>query len=179
MKTIILKRGFTLIELLITILVLVIVMTIAIPSFTSIIQNNLTISASNDMIISLNYARSEAIKRAANVSLCPAADQNFSSCGNDWNQGWIIFLNPSVASNYSSGNAAQLLLRTQSFSGGNPNITTTPSTSLVNYNSAGFAGTNTSNLTFNIAATGCSGPYARSLNISMTGRVAITKSNCP
>jgi len=179
MKSMILKRGFTLIELLITILILVIVMTIAIPSFRAIIQNNVTISASNDMIISLNYARSEAVKRSANVSICPAADQTFSSCGNDWNQGWIIFLNPSVISSYASGNSAQLLLRTQSFSGNSPNITTSPSTSLANYNSAGFAGTNTSNLTFNISATGCAGPYARSLNISMTGRVTVTKSNCP
>lgn len=179
MKSMILKRGFTLIEILITILVLVIVMTIAIPSFNAVIQNNVTISASNDMIIALNYARSEAIKRAANVSLCPAADQTFSSCGNDWNQGWIVFLNPSVSNSYSSSNSAQQLLRTQSFSNNNPNITLSPSTSLVNYNSAGFAGTNTSNLTINISAAGCSGPYARSLNISMTGRVTVTKTNCP
>lgn len=174
-----LKRGFTLIELLITILVLVIVMTIAIPSFNAIIQNNLTVATSNNLIISLNYARSEAIKRSANVSICPAADQTFSGCGTDWNQGWIIFLNPAVAANYSSGNAAQLLLRTQSIAGNNPNITTAPSTSLANYNSAGFAGTNTSNLTFTVSATGCAGPYRRSLAISMTGRVTVTKSNCP
>ncbi|MCS5712492.1 GspH/FimT family pseudopilin [Candidatus Berkiella aquae] len=173
------KRGFTLIELLITILVLAIVMAIAIPSFYSIIQNNLTVATSNDLMISLNYARSEAIKRGANVSLCPAADQTFSGCGNDWNQGWLIFVNPNANTNYSASNSAQVLLRTQSFSGATPNITTSPSTSLANYNSAGFAGTNTSNLTFNISATGCQGPYARSLNISMTGRVTVTKSNCP
>lgn len=179
MNTIILKRGFTLIELLITILVLAIVMTIAIPSFNAVIQNNLTIATSNDMMIALNYARSEAIKRGANVSICPTADQTFSSCGSNWNQGWIVFLNPSVSNSYSSGNTAQLLLRTQTFNGATPNITTSPSTSLVNYNSAGFAGTNTSNLTINISAAGCAGPYARSLNISMTGRVLITQSNCP
>ncbi|HRE31149.1 MAG TPA: GspH/FimT family protein, partial [Candidatus Berkiella sp.] len=164
---------------LITILVLAIVMAIAIPSFNSIIQNNLTVATSNDLMISLNYARSEAIKRSANVSLCPAADQTFSSCGNDWNRGWLIFVNPNTNSNYSTSNSAQVLLRTQSFSGTSPNITTSPSTSLANYNSAGFAGTNTSNLTFSISAPGCQGPYARSLNISMTGRVTVTKSNCP
>lgn len=179
MQNRILKRGFTLIELLITILVLVIVMAIAIPSFNSIIQNNLTIATSNDLLISLNYARSEAIKRSVNVSLCPTADQTFSSCGNDWNQGWIIFVNPSVSSSYSSGNSSQVLLRTHNLSGTPPNITTSPSVTLANYNSAGFAGTNTSNLTFSISATGCKGPYARSLNISMTGRVTVTKSDCP
>ena len=172
-------RGFTLIELMVTVLVLVTVMTVAIPSFQSIIQNNLSISLSNDLLASLYFARSEAIKRGASVSVCAAADQNFNSCGNNWNQGWIIFVNPAVSSNYSSSNAQQVLLRANNVSGNNSNITTTPTVNMATYDGSGFANPNTSNVTFSVNATGCTGNYARTLAISLTGRINVTHTGCP
>ncbi|MBN8772197.1 MAG: GspH/FimT family pseudopilin, partial [Thiobacillus sp.] len=64
------KRGFTLIELVVTLAVAGILLGIAIPNFQLFVMNNRMASQANDLITALNMARSEAVKRAANVMVC-------------------------------------------------------------------------------------------------------------
>ncbi|MDE1168122.1 MAG: GspH/FimT family pseudopilin [Pseudomonas sp.] len=66
------RNGFTLIEMLVTVVVLGILATIAIPSFTSLINNNRADSETSDLYRTLNYARLEAITRGVNVRVVPA-----------------------------------------------------------------------------------------------------------
>lgn len=74
--------GFTLIELFIALAVLGIVMTLAAPSFVDLINSNRLKSAAFDLVVSLNYARSEAIKRNTDATLTPAAG--------GWSSGWSV-----------------------------------------------------------------------------------------
>jgi len=74
--------GFTLIELFIAIAVLGILMTLAAPSFVALINRNRLKSASFDLLVSLNYVRSEAIKRNTDATLTPAAG--------GWSSGWSV-----------------------------------------------------------------------------------------
>jgi type IV fimbrial biogenesis protein FimT len=83
-----LKRGFTLIELMVTIAVLGVLFAVAIPGFQRIVVNNRMASQANDLISALSLARSEAVKRAANVTVC--ASSNGSTCTGTWAQGWIV-----------------------------------------------------------------------------------------
>ncbi|WP_176761550.1 GspH/FimT family pseudopilin [Billgrantia gudaonensis] len=62
------QRGFTLIELLVTIAVIVIMATIAIPGFQSMMATNRLNSDYNEVLSGLHLARSEAIKRREEVS---------------------------------------------------------------------------------------------------------------
>lgn len=64
------NSGFTLIELMVTLAVAVIIATIAVPNFKLLIQDNRTVTQTNALISALNLARSEAIKRGGNVSVC-------------------------------------------------------------------------------------------------------------
>lgn len=82
------KRGFTLIELMVTVAVLAILVTVAIPNFQTFLMNSRMASQANDVITALNLARSEAVKRAANVTVC--ASSNGTSCTGGWAQGWIV-----------------------------------------------------------------------------------------
>ena len=92
------NRGFTLLVLMITLLIAGIILSIGVPSFRGVMQNQRMTSATNELVMSLNLAKSEAIKRVAYVSICKSS--NGVTCGDagtSWRDGWIVFANATVA----------------------------------------------------------------------------------
>ncbi len=89
-----LSQGFTLIELMIVIAIAAILMTLAVPSFSLMINNSKVTSATNEFIGSLNLARSEALKRSNNVSVCKS-NAAFTACDTSATtftaNGWLVF----------------------------------------------------------------------------------------
>lgn len=86
-----LQRGFTLLELMVTLAVAAILFSFAVPGFQQMVQRNRVITYTNSFIATVNYARSEAIRRAGTVSICASSDG--ATCTGTWSQGWIVFVN--------------------------------------------------------------------------------------
>ncbi len=87
------KAGFTLVEILVAVVVLSIVLGIGIPQFNGIIHSNRVSGASTNLHSMLQLTRSEAVKRAKTVSLCPSSGRDASAtCADstDWTLGWLI-----------------------------------------------------------------------------------------
>jgi type IV fimbrial biogenesis protein FimT len=85
-------RGFTLIELMITLSLAAIILTLAVPAFRDIILNNRAAVQSNELVTTMNVARSEAVRRGARVSVCASSDQSSCTGGTNWAVGWIVFV---------------------------------------------------------------------------------------
>jgi type IV fimbrial biogenesis protein FimT len=88
------SKGFTLIEMLITLTVAGILVGIMVPNMRDFIRNNRLSSAVNDMLHSLQMARTEAIKRQnGNVVWCGTADPNAGNPTCDYLNftGWFVF----------------------------------------------------------------------------------------
>lgn len=85
--------GFTLLELMITVAIAAILAAIAIPSFRTFILNSRRAEISNDLLVTLQHARSEAIRRGQTVSVCASADGSSCVGTSSWQIGWIAFVN--------------------------------------------------------------------------------------
>lgn len=86
------QHGFTLIELMMTIIVAVILVGIAIPSFSNMINRNRLVTHTNDVVMAMQLARSEAITRNSTMTFCRAAAVNSTNCAGsaaNWRY-WII-----------------------------------------------------------------------------------------
>lgn len=79
-------RGFTLVELMITLAVVAIVVSIAAPSLGQFIRENRAATQANNLLASVQLARSEAINRGMQVTM-----RRTSGTNSLWEDGWTIF----------------------------------------------------------------------------------------
>jgi type IV fimbrial biogenesis protein FimT len=82
--------GFTLIEMMVAIAVLAIMVAIALPSFSQLLATNRLTAQANELVASLQVARSEAIRRNARVVLCPSTDGIACSAATTTWTKWIV-----------------------------------------------------------------------------------------
>ncbi|MET3121559.1 type IV fimbrial biogenesis protein FimT [Oxalobacteraceae bacterium GrIS 2.11] len=127
--------GFTMVELLVALVIVLVLARIAIPQFNTAIQIQQTGSEINNLKNDIDFARSEAIKEGQTVSLCISS--NGTSCaGTAWNNGWIIFSNPSGGTGFGAGS---VVLRAQSAFASSDTIVTNPIKSTLSFNQDGFS----------------------------------------
>ena len=95
--------GFTLPEMLIVCAILLLLMTQALPAMREIFLNTRMSLHVNDWLAANRFARAEAIRRVALVTICRSyrADRGTDAChggaadgrtANDWGLGWLVFV---------------------------------------------------------------------------------------
>ncbi len=93
------ERGFTLIEMMLVISILAILAMVAVPSFREASLGNKLAAVSNNLLASVQLARSEAIKRNRAIRLCASANGTTCAGAGGWHQGWIV-LDPTTNAVY-------------------------------------------------------------------------------
>ena len=101
------QRGLTLVELMVTLAVAIILIAVGMPLFTGVAANNRATTQANTFLTAFKLARSEAVKRATNVSVCAIDDPDASppTCGgnDDWDNGLLVFTDGDTAGTIDGG----------------------------------------------------------------------------
>jgi type IV fimbrial biogenesis protein FimT len=122
----------------VTVVIAGILASMAVPSFTQAINNNRMSTQINELLATLNYARSEAIKRSNDISVCNSSDG--TSCSGSWKDGWIVF----VDTNKNGAVDGEDVLRVHmELSGGNIMTFTGSLDSFISYESNGLVNNRT------------------------------------
>lgn len=154
-------QGFTLLELMITISIAAILLAIAVPSFRNASLGSTLGSIANNMVASVQLARSEAIKRNSVITLC--ASTNGTSCATTttpgWEQGWIVL------------NGANVLQVQQALPAG-WKVTQGGGTSSISFQPIGVGATAAS---FTVCRSSPVGSQERVVTISATGVAYVTR----
>lgn len=165
------SHGFTLLELMVSIALLAILITLGIPSFSSIIRNNQASADSNSFVTGLNLARSEAVKRNTEVRLSPI--QGIITNGNtQWSQGWLVWTD---SNNNNSVDTAEIIRRFDAIGG-----ELGGERALIRFAADGSLANpgNNSALAFALTPHGCQINEKRLITISATGHVATSRGTC-
>ena len=84
------QSGFTLYELLITVVVVGVILTFAVPNLQDFARNSRMTGTANDLLSIFHVARSESSRAKSNITICPSSDGK--NCGTTWNDGYIMFV---------------------------------------------------------------------------------------
>jgi len=154
------QRGFTLIELMVILAIVAIIAGFGVPQIIGLIQNNRVVSQVNNLSAQLQYARSEAVRRASAINVI-ANDTGTTN----WKGGWTVYIDSDNDNTVDKGEELRIVAALDI-----PNVTITgPSTNIV-FSADGSSGTAQ---ILTLADTKTSTSYT--VNISTTGNIKIKK----
>jgi len=169
-------RGVTLLELLIALVIVSVMVTVGIPSFNSVMNNQRLTASTNEVVTAMNLAKSEAIKRVSYVTVCKSSNGTSCTNGGRWKDGWIVFANEGVV-NLNKIDAGDEVIRI--YPKLHDSIDVTPSGTIGNFISfrpSGTIGTNIANTSGTMTVCDERGAaYARGILVEATGRWRISK----
>ncbi len=139
--------GFTVVEIMITLVIIAVILSAAVPSVTFIIKNNRLVTQANEIMAVIHFARSEAVKRAVDVIICRSADPDATTpvCGGTakvWTSGYLVFADDGNYTNKVYDAGSDILLQRGQVSA--PGVTLQTNTvwdSYISYSFTGFAET--------------------------------------
>lgn len=179
-------KGFTLVELMIALTVAAIVLGMAVPSFKLTMLNNSSASVGGELTTALNFARSEAVKRAARISVCASDDGTTCLAANNWDKGWLVFVDDAIADTTATVTVGTILrywddlpekVKVSALKGAATNI------QFVRFTSSGtLARTNAADAEarkFIVYVEGCKGKSSVNIRVGLSGMLSPEKIDCP
>lgn len=173
MKT---QSGFTLIELMVTLAVIVVILAFGLPAMMSMMSSNQAAGYANDLVGSIRLARSEAVKRGEEVTICASNASQTACSGNAWSNGWIVFSDEDGDSVYDAGETIHRVWSIQTdernnleFQAASPNA--------IRFDASGANATGAEQL-LAFKKSDCRANQARQITVSILGRPSLDHIAC-
>ena len=177
---IVLQRGFSLLELMTGIAVFGILVAIGVPSLTAMIRTNRVAANTNELVVALSAARSEAVRRGLPVAVCsrttPTADACQIGTANNWGNGWLVYTD-AVGTTGTIDAGDEILQRYDAVSTGVSLLSN--SLPVVRFAASGLPAAGAADTVFTIKHNVCTGNTKRTVRITVTGRLHTNKAACP
>jgi len=174
------QRGLTLIELMVGVAVLSILVSMAVPSFNSLMRKQEFKSQLGLIRSTLAFVRTEAITRKTNIAMCGSSDGVSCVGSKDWSGGWIVFVDSDDDGEFDTG---EDILRTGGDAGGKSKIdVVTASAKAIRYQASGESGDGVSALCLSAdsALSGSVSDNSRTFHISKVGSFRVARGTiCP
>lgn len=172
--------GLTLLEMLITLGILGIMAVVAVPSMVDTLNRMAVTSAARTLTSTLSLARSEAVKRGEDVSICPSATGTDCAAAN-WAAGWIVFVDANDDADGGAGSvdAGDTVIRVFDPLA-DVAMAADPETDLLVYDNKGYGRLGALTV-FTICPVDGDAASAKEVEISLSGRARIVSSgvDCP
>mgnify|MGYP001545470630 CR=1 FL=1 len=173
----------TLVELLITIVVLSILLALGVPGLQDFIKNNRVTAQANDLVVAVQLARSEAVKRGTRGVICAKkVDKDECTDSDDWSTGWIVYSDVDQDGNLAPDPSGEdcinfdCIIRTR----GALNKTTLDG---AGENTIGFLPNglvySVAPYTLTLTADNCQKSQVRTITVTRRGHTNVTKQDCP
>ncbi len=158
------QQGFTIIELMVTLVVIGVILTIAVPSFVGWIQDNKLNSYTRSLVSALQLARSEAVSRHTGVTVRKGSPQTPTN----WTSGFHIYTDPEGNSGFDAD--SDTIIKSVDFNVDGLVVETSSS----GENFVSFNGSGTLNESSPVTITLCNGNgKGRLISINRVGRVSL------
>ena len=183
MKT---QHGLTLVELMITLAVAIILVAVGMPLFSGVAANNRAVTQANTFLTAFKLARSEAVRRGTEVSVCAIANPSAATitCGtnSDWNNGLLVFTDGGTVGSVDAGTDERVRVFALTTAG----ATAATTGAFVRFQSRGAVATMTANAPACPTSGSCielghsesTGNQRRCLHIMQSGQVRLNRGVC-
>ena len=171
--------GFTVLEMLMALFIGGLLLFAVVPNGRALIATAEMRDRTDALGAALNVARSEAIKRAARIDLCPSVDRASCASSTTWDRGWLVFVNEGGETQPSSPTA--ILARHPAAPPGISITGNRPVADYVSFTSLGHARRHDGALQMGTFTICRRGDLARKLVLANSGRVRVdvTEEACP
>jgi len=154
--------------LLVTLAIAAILLTVAVPNFVIFIQNNRLMNQANDFVTALSYARSEAVKRGVEITVCSRSTNTQCAGTTNWDSGFLVFVDANRDGDASLG---EEILQVRGDMQGSNTLRAGASTR-ISYQSSGFRADPFGNEIFNLCDTR-GAVNGRAITVSPQGRASV------